>query len=370
MYAVFNTAPRVGSTNISTIDLDYVRNVVMGEQVARYQEYRRVTPGIIKSDHLLLRILNSLNIEFDGDLFGYYNRVASQVGRLTGSMGMANSSFHGKVFDKGTFYGDDISEIIITAHELVDPRDIWNKWEGMSCVRALAHPIRGVGILELDGDLRLPSRARDSAQLAVLVLNIPLMACQYQLWKMSMRATSVNAGALPDGQFISSVVLPNLLKSHLDIAMLNSLSYQVGIDTSYDLPSNMPFYTTDVSTRLNGGISDLLDRFTSQTFTFPEILRNVPVYGANNLLEAVRLPDVATTNQVLWALTAARLPLVAFLLKLNSLNNNAKNDTYLTIFRRTLIEAQSGKTLENQVPRELAKYFAQFINERIEPFLQ
>lgn len=369
MYTVFNTAPRVGSVNIATVGLDYVKNVV-SEQVSRYKEYRLQTPGYIESNHLLLKILNSLMVDFDGDLMSYQNRVAAQVNRLSGSMGLSNSAHHGRVFDKGTFYGDDVSEIYITTADTTNPRDLWNNWENMSCVRVLAHPCHGATVIELDGSLKIPNEFRMKINLAVLEINIPLMACQFQMWKLGNRIRTSQADRIPDSYFISQVILPNMLMSHLDICMLNELAYMFDINGTFDPKTNMPFYQTDVTGRLEDGVDDILKRFTTQTTTFPDMLRNVPCFGAKTLLEAVRMPDIAFTNQVIWALTAARLPLVAFLLKLNKANNNAKNDLYVNRFRRSIIEAQSGKYLSNGVPPDVADYFKEYLASHIEPYLK
>lgn len=369
MYTLFNNAPPVGSTNLSTIDLDYVKRAVLDDQVARYKEYRRQTPGYIKSDHLLLKILNSLMVEFDGDLMTYHQRVSGIVNRLAGSMGLSNASHHGRVFDKGYFYGDDISEIYITASEGVTGYHLWNNWERMSAVRVLSHPCTGTAVLELDGELKVPPEFKNKANVAVIELNIPLLACQYQLWKMSMRASTVRPEVIPDSYFISSIVLPNMLLSHLDISVLNTLSWLSGMDGFFEPKSNMPFYTTDHTGRFEKGLEEIIRRYGVQTFTFPEMLRNIPCFGAETLLDAVKVPAVAYTNQVVWALTAARLPLTAWLLKMNSINENAKNDLYINRFKRSLIEAESGKYLVNQIPNQLAEYFKGYINTFLVPYL-
>lgn len=370
MYTVFNTVPRIGAVNIATIDLDYVKKVVLEEQWGRYREYRYQTPGYIESDHLLLKILNMLGTPFDGDLASYYQRVAGQVNRISGSMGLSNSAHHGRVFDKGTFYGKHISEIIVTASDRLSPGELWNNWEVMSAVRVLSHPIHGPTIIELDGTLEAPPSHRMGVNLAVLELNIPLLACQYQLWKMSNRLRSRNPDAIPDAYFISQVVLPAMLLSHLDITVLNTLSYMFGMDETFEVKTNMPFYISDLSTRYENGMAELLKRFSVQTTTFNDMLSNIPCFGARTLLHAVRMPELAFTNQVIWALTASRLHLVAFLLKLNDVNGNVKNDAIITRFRRSIIEAQSGKYLVNQVPGPVAEYFATYIQQNIQPYLK
>lgn len=370
MYTAFNTVPRIGSVNIATIDLDYVRTAIKESQLSRYREYRYQTPGIVRTDHLLLKVLNMINVPFDGDLLMYQNRVAAQVTRITGSMGFSSSAHHGRVFDKGAFYGDDISEIIITTTNTYTPRELWNGWENMSAVRALAHPINGPTVFELDGSLRVPPALRSGVKLAILELDIPLLACQFQMWKLSNRTQAQRPDVIPDGNFISQVILPNLLMSHLDIAVLNTMSDMLGIGGTFEVKSNLPFYLTDHSGRYDSGLEDILRRYTVQTTTFNDMLVNVPCFGAETLMQAIKMPEVAFTNQVIWALIATRLPLVAFLLKMNSVNHNAKNDAYVNRFRRSLIEADSGKYLKNQIPAPVAEYFEEYLDKYVWPYLK
>lgn len=368
MYTVFNTAPRIGSVNITNIDLGYVRDVVL-DQVARYAEYRYQTPGYIKSDHLLLKILNSINVEFDGDLLSYQNKVAAQVNRLTGSMGMCNSAHHGRVFDKGVFYGDDVSEVIVTVSDTVAPKTLWSNWENMPAVRVLSHPIRNATVLELDGDLKAPADSK-LGNIAVIELNIPLMACQFQIWKLANRTRSARGEAIPDAYFVSQVILPNMLLSHLDIAVLNTISYMAGMGGTFEVKTNLPFYLTDVSGRFDKGLEDIIKRFVVQTTTFNDILLNIPCFGKESLLEAIRMPEVAYTNQVIWALTIARLPLIGFLLRINAENGNAKNDMFINRFRRSLIEAASGKYLVNQLPTDVVDRVQQYVEMYLLPYLK
>lgn len=368
MYTLFASAPGVSATNVSSIDFDYTRRYLMEDQMVRYKDYRRANPGYIKSNHLIIRILDSINVQFDGDFLDYYNKVNAQVGRMAGQMGIATSAHHGRPMD-GTFYGKQVTEILIATTTSLSFRQILDQWDNLPAVKALSHPIRGTTLLDLDGTLEVPLPYRNSPQVAVLQIDIPLLACQYQLWKLANRITSPKPDQVPDEYFVASIVIPNLLTSHLDIAVLNSMAYQSGVDGFFEVKSNLPFNITDLSSRYDRAIDDILRRFQVQTLTFTDILRNIPTFGAKNMFEAIQLPDIAFTNQVLWALTAARLNLIAFLLRINVGNNNAKNDAAINRIRRSLIEAESGKYLENGIPSELSRYFRQFILEKIKPYL-
>lgn len=368
MYTLFNTDAKIRATNVATFGLDYVKRELMGVQVERYKQYRAQNPGYLKSDHLILRLLNMIDVPFDGDLPDYYLRVASIVNRMAGQMGLCTAAHHGRVRTESNFYGKGVNEIVIAvADDSITPAQIWFNWRTMSAVRVLSHPISGCGILELDGDQTFKDLAPGAT--AVIEVNIPLLACQYHLWRMAVSALVPTGPNIPAAHFVSQVVIPNMLPSHLDVAVLNTLHSLLGTKDYTKVDSDMPFYTTDLYPRLEKGLEELAAKFSSQTYTYKDILVNIPVFGQDNLLQTVKMPDIAFTNQAIWALTIARLPVIAMLLKFDALSRNVKNDSEQNRIRRSLKEAESGKYLVNQVPSDVSAWVSNYIAENITPYL-
>jgi len=368
MYTLFNTDARLRQTNTATYGLDYVKRELMGVQVERYKQYRAMNPGYLKSDHLILRLLAMVDIPFDGDLPDYYLRVSSIVNRIAGQMGMCTAAHHGRVQTDSQFYGKGVNEIVIAvADDSLTPAQIWFNWRNMSAIRVLSHPFSGCGIQELDGSQTIKGLVPGS--MATVELNIPLLACQYHLWRMATNALAPEGYSIPTAHFVTQVVIPNLLGSHLDVAVLNTLHALLGGQGYTRMDSDMPFYTTDLHPRLEKGLEELAAKFSSQTYTYREILANIPVFDQDTLLQVVRMPDIAFTNQAVWALTIARLPVVALLLKFDALSRNVKNDADQNRIRRSLKEAESGKYLVNQLPPAVAAWVAQYIDEQISPYL-
>lgn len=368
MYTLFNSDQMLRQTNTTVFGLDYVKRELMGTQVERYKQYRAMNPGFLKSDHLLLNVLNLIDIPFDGDLPDYYLRVNGIVNRLAGQLGFCNAAHHGRVSTRSHFYGKGVSEIVIAVgDDDLTPAQIWFGWRDMCPVRILSHPVMGCGIVELDGTLALTG-VPDGA-MSVVELNIPLLACQYHLWRMAVRTMAPEGHSLPAAHFITQVILPNLLPSHLDVAVLNTVHHLLGAEQYVKVDSDVPFYTTDLWPRLTKGLGEIVSKFSNQTSFYKDILSNTPVFGQDNLLQTVKMPDIAYTNQAIWALTIARLPCIALLLKFDTVSRNTKNDADKNRIRRSLKEAQSGKYLVNQLPTAVADYVAGFIAEHIEPYL-
>lgn len=368
MYNILNNESQIRATSLKSFGLDYVKRELMDVHVNRYKEYRRDNPGYVKSNHILTRILGMIDIPFTGNLPDYYIKVTGIINRLSGVMGFCTDAHHGRVFSDSEFYGKGVGEVFIAVgDDTLTPSDIWNNWREMSPVRILSHPFYGCGVVELDGRLDLPTVP--SGSMVIIEINIPLLACQYQLWNMASRFNLPDGVNPPVSNFITQVVIPNVLESHLDVGVLNSIHHLLGGSEYGFMDSDMPFYVTDYWPRLEKGLNEVVERFTSQKMYWRDVLANIPVFGKTNLLQTIELPDVAQTNQVIWALMAARLNCCAMLLKLDSLSNNERNDADKVRIRRSLIEADSGKYLTARLPREVADYFEQFIKTYIEPYL-
>jgi hypothetical protein len=169
--------------------------------------------------------------------------------------------------------------------------------------------------------------------------------------------------------FLTQIIIPNMLPGHLDVAVGNTLHHLIGGQGYVKVESNMPFYTADLYPKLEKGLQELATRFCNQTLYYRDILSNVPVFGNDTLIQTVRMPDIAYTNQAIWALTMARLPVIAMLLKFDQLAKNVKNDADRNRIRRSLTEAESGKYLVNQIPADVAAGIANFIAENVTPLL-
>jgi hypothetical protein len=368
MYTLFNTPPRQRQTNIATYGLDYVKRELMSTQVERYRQYRALNPGFLKNDHILPRLLGMIDIPFDGDLPDYYLRVSGIVNRLAGQMGMVTAAHHGRVRDKSYFYGAGVNEIIIAvSNDDITPADIWFNWKNLSPIRVLSHPIMGCGVIELNGANTFKGMKPGST--AVIEIDIPLLACQYHLWRMAVSTMAPEGTSLPMAHFLTQVIIPNMLGSHLDIAVMNTIHFLIGSDDYLKVDSDMPFYTADYYPKLEAGLKELVGRFSRETYVYKEILENIPVFNKDTLMQVITMPDIAFTNQAIWALTIARLPVIAMLLKFDRLSNNRKNDSDKNRIRRSLLEAESGKYLVNQIPSNVSASIMAYIDTNIRPYL-
>lgn len=364
MYNLFKSVTTNRAASFVFPMFTYVQDTLLRD-VDKLIEFRRLNPKAIRSDHLLVKTLQSLNITFDGNIDIYRGYVEARTAQMSGGLGYTSHLYRGKPFygRQAQFYGGKTVEIAIAADDDFDLRNARETWKDWQPVRILAHPRSDITIETLDASNRFTESG-----VCVIEVNIPMLACQYQLWKEEQQRLMVQ---IPrnTAHFVTMYPLTNAVYSHLDVSIFNRLSKRLYKEAVGKADRAVPFYTVDQSRRIDDVCDDIMARFTKTTLPWEDVLRNIPSLQGTSMLEVHRLPKMPRSNQVLWALIAARLNLVAFLVRLRAVTKDYKNVDEVTLIRRWLVDIESGKLLSNGLPSTLSTYFDKFITNRIEYYL-
>src|SRR4051812_19549659 len=74
------------------------------ENFRKYADARQQAPGRLDSSHLLMKILTSLSVPFNGDLQEYMTKVDVSMRSLNSSLGITSSANNGGLHTEGVFY--------------------------------------------------------------------------------------------------------------------------------------------------------------------------------------------------------------------------------------------------------------------------
>lgn len=294
------------------------------EQALAY--YRDATFSV-KSDHLLLRLLQSLNIPLSLPLDRYMANVSNIALNLSMALKLTSAIYRGQFFE-GVFYGGH-QELIIASDATFDIDYAQRHWEQLSPVTVLRH-----NVSELM--LRLPDGSTEMARegISVVVVNIPMLALQYRAWTLREESNAAisGLGERPLTAFIHGYVLPNMLPTHLDQVLFNRLwLMEQGKTPEAWNTRAQPFYQTDYSARLDSFQDQLLVQLKrAQLMNFSEMMRSIPMVHRATLLDALHLPDMPATFQLMWALSIARLPALQFLFEMAPGGPTQKNRAVVT----------------------------------------
>ena len=343
MQTFFETLSPISYGVVRYAEWNYIREGLLRnlDTVKNYYKSRVFT---VKSNHFLARIINSINVPHSLNIERFYDNVDSKADTFSMAMKMTSSIYKGSLFT-GVFYGASNTEILISNSESFNPYWVHENWRNVSAVKPLLHP-------RSDLDMLLPNGKDTGSEtgLAVISINIPMLAVQYRAFAMDQLNKNSGDSLLTVGHFIHMYVLPNMLDAHLDIVLfnrLNNLSLGAPLGES---KRKHPFAMPNFDQKVNNVHDQILHDFKSRKMEYEMILRTVPVARFNTLDQVMQLPDIVQTRQVIWALIIARLDTIDFMIRSggkDSLTINRASINYLVKFFRMI---NLDKTLQSYLP--------------------
>jgi hypothetical protein len=329
-------------------EFEYIRRTYQRE-LLNVVDYYRNRVYAVKSNHLLANLLYHINIPMQYSIDRYTDVALTRAPYIAKSFNMTSDINYGRSFD-GVFFGPNCKELILYEEEYFNPFYAEKEWERISAVKVLNHP-------KSDLSLLLPN-GKDSSTgggLAVISINIALLAVQYRGFvKNQMTKIKQEAGILDIQHFIHMYVLPNMLYSQIDITIMNRL-----MNLFYNAPMSEPllrhpFMVTNYTHRTDHVLTDVLDKLQNKTERFDAALNQIPTIIAKNMQDALEMPDLAPTRQVLWALVLSRLNIMKFLIDVSNDNSLTINRMEINQLQRMLRHFNIDAIFTNVLPKDLS----------------
>lgn len=320
MYSLFNSLPETLSAVTRVSGWNNLRDGLK-RNLDTVIKYYHTHPMAVESDHFLVRLIQSIDVPLSLNIERYYDNVQAMSLNLSMALKMTSSIYRGQVFP-GVFYGPSSAEVLIAENEDFDWEDAEVNWKTQVPIRVLRHPITDLGLKLPDGR----DNSTDSG-LAVLVVNIPMLAVMYRSFRLAQvkREQEENENQMSTMQFVHMYVLPNMLFSHLDHVLFNrihALSQGAPLGEA-KRPHSFPL--VDWDHRVFQWQSQQLELMEKQGRDFRGMMHEVPMVSVENLDLLMRLPQMVPTQQVVWALSIARLPALDFLVRVSRAGASTTN---------------------------------------------
>lgn len=332
MHTSFNRVNGFDASPFQYARMTYLQGRV-AENLKKYTDLRSTIAGRLNSSHLLMKLLSLLTTEFRGDMLSYIDRVTSDCERICGTLGITSPYSRGRIHKEGHFY-DNCPEIItFVRSENWNWMDLWKDWRSVAAIEVLEHPVTELTIYELG----VMNEARTSKRgLAVVNIDIPLLACQWRMWKSANPFDN-------NEEFITSVLLPGMMKSHLDQVMFNKMLVKCGLRKPCTVKSNLLFAQTPTDTHADEIIEDAYNKTSTRRMTANQILASIPTLYSESVLEAGAFPSTTPTHQILWAILTQKESRAALAIYwANQLGEEKMLPTMIKL-RRTVIRAEQDK---------------------------
>lgn len=329
--------------------------------------YRRGLSARLPSDHLLVRLIQSLNIDLTLPDQEYVWAVEDEALRLSNAFRLTSPWGHGHPFSPGYFYSPYVNEIIFASLDAFDVELCSRNWEDINPIRVITHPYNGLTLPILNGEGAGLGRYQGWAS---IVINIPLLALQHKRWwEVNCRYNTDSPP--PINLFFGRYPLANLLANHLDITLLNRTMALDQDTVLQDLSNPNPFYIgMQAAGQTDRMIKQSLTFMQRPNMTFDEWLDAVPQATVDNVHEWLVLPTQTFITQVEWAFFITRMTLMAWLLKRNKEMESGFNNEYITNIRHWVQRMESGKFFHQGLRTPQLLQVQAFIKDNIDPYIR
>lgn len=308
--------------------------------------YYRANPRAVRGNHFLVHLLGSISVPKSQNLERYYDNVDALALNVAMALKMTSSVYPGKVF-QGVFYGPGTHEVLVAHTSSFDFQEAHRDWKNVAAVKVLRTPRSDLGY-------NLPNGEASGSEtgLAVIAINIPLLAIQYRAFRLEQDEVQGSPRSLE--QFVHMYVLPNMLWSQTDQVLfnrLNRLSQNQPLGQSSERhPFPLPVVYEEHTDKV---LVKALENFRAANRSFGGMLQTIPAVSEEHMEQVMRLPAMAQTRQVVWALTVARLPMLSLLFRESRDGARARNQHEVNAIARSILAFKNGNVMRTYLPPEL-----------------
>lgn len=348
MPILFNTSDTIARSILRYADWNYVR-AGLQRNLTNIKNYYNSRVMSVKSNHLLCRIINTADISHNLEIERYYDILDSNANRISNAMFMTSPVSKGRLFD-GFFYGQGCIEVIISNNESFDPVVAYKNWKTISPVTVLLHP-------RTDLEMLLPNGKETSSEkgLCIISINIPMLLIQYRGFvdEQLYLDTTDGTGLQTVAHFVHRFVLPGMLDTHLDLAIFNRLTKVANGEIMGTVYKKHPFGQVDYSNKVTAIHERMVQDFKQRTMEYAGILEMIPAVVCNSMLQALKLPDIAPTRQIVWVELIARLDALLTIVHLGGAESIKLNMSTLNAFALEYRLSQRDRVLSSALPKDI-----------------
>ncbi len=300
------------------------------EEYNKLHSYLLSRKFILPNDHILVKLIKSVNVSFKRDLYDYVETVYDVVPDLEAMLKLTSPLNFYLPNYKSNFYNSKCTEVLISVREDFDIALATKHWKNLEPLKVISHPFSDLSYTPLVGKY-VSSNAHG---MVYIFIDIPKLMFQYRMW---IRDQLLNKKPVEEvGKFLIDYPLFNMMKSHTDVALFNRIHNLLRNIPSDPYNPKISLATLDNTKYADATANVFVSQIIKSPIRFDEIIQNMPTVFNDDFINVIKLPDIAKTRQVKTILVGARLKLFEFLLEVNALQKTSVNRSWLNIINNEL----------------------------------
>ena len=343
---LFELGPVEGSPTRIPTNWDYIRRNTE-VNIEYVKNYYKINPTAVRSEHILVRLLNSLGIPLILPMDRYVNHLSSKAVRVASSLGISSGYSKGGCF-YNQFYGENKVEILLAHESIFNYEQTYLNWKTQVPIEVLRHPETSLDFPILDG-----KRNEGTGGVCVIAINVVMLGLMYKAFvdEEVKKENKDNPKHKSVMEFIRMYVLPGMIGSHLDISVFNRLNnLRIGIPNDMSIKRTHSFHMPiKLSDKIETCQRDILKNIEQGGYTYSKLLSNIPLLATINAIALNQVPETPQNRQIYWAVLLSRIYLIDFLINVNKASLKS-NTSYINKIKRTIKMLMANNEHETILP--------------------
>lgn len=310
MFSLFNS-PIVFNPALNKVNgWNETRRAVLDE-MNRLANYYNYTAAWSKNQNTLNQIINTLDIPPNKDKNYVAEMARNDFEDKVGMFGLFSSLITSKLQPISQFYTPGNMEVMVYDDSYFDANQAAGNWKHLEPVRILDHPFDDVNLSLPDFKYRADI-GREG--LIIISINVAMLIVQFHYWVESLDRAPADV-EIAKAQFLMRYPLFNAIKSQTDIAIRNRFFRLYNNEPVSNFLKVHPVMIRDISRLIDNSLRNVCHTVRSKSLTYAELLQQIPAIIYDNQYQVLKLPDIAPTRSVKWALDFTRLRTIHNLLR-------------------------------------------------------
>ena len=310
MYSLFNQ-PIVFNPALNKVTgWNETRRTVL-EEMNRLAKFYRYTAQWSRNTNVLNQILAALDIPPNKDKDYVARLTREEFSPMIGMFGLFSSTITSRIQPTAQFYNQSCLEVLVYDDSYFDGNKARINWEQLEPVKILDHPFDDINLSIPDFTYRTTG---NSPGLVIISINVAMLMVQFHCWVESLTEV-VKDPTTSIAQFITRYPIFNAMKSHLDIAIRNRFFRLYNNEPVSNFLKIHPVMLRDFSKLMDNALRNVCQTARDKSLSYEALLQQIPAVSYENQLQVLKLPDIAPTRPVKWALDYTRLKTIHNLLR-------------------------------------------------------
>jgi hypothetical protein len=283
----------------------------------KYYKFYRGSDAFINSSNVLVRIISQNMDAINLNLIQFANSVKRNIAHMTSLHSITDFINPGNL-TRDIFFDTDVSLLSVDNHILTT-----ENWKELSPLKIVEHQEVNIGLI----DMGYSKLSDDIVYCSLDILDLMVM---FRSWRLERKQN--NESASPNN-FVARYVLPNAMKSFLNISLINKF---MGFPQRTEISNSDIDFPDDLKRKISKVYTKHYEEVSKRRELMNYYLASIPTLHSNGLRD-LQIPSESTGVNVLTFIAITRIRIYNQLLllvedaKAVSINNEYHNNTWFLI---------------------------------------